>query len=740
MMEPLAHSARSLQGIPEQPYEAHIVNVTTRAEQNAVQAAWYHNGNGKAFVDTVRACAISHDLGKLDGGNQKALHAGPSASLPVNHVDAGVTHLLKYGLGAAAFLVAGHHAPGLRSLIAEYEKGDECLRDLSVKEKVDKKLAEYERLHNGYCLNYKLPVDTESAGVITDADGLKFRLALSCLVDADHGDTARHYQKESDIPPPLPRWRERLQALDAYVVGLSAKAVESERNLLRDEIYGACRDAPIEPPIRACDSPVGSGKTTAVMAHLLQVAIAKNLRHIIVVLPYTNIIRQSVATYREALKLEGEREEEIVAEHHHQADFDSPELRHLTTLWKSPVIVTTAVQFFETLASNQPARLRKLHELPGSAVFLDEAHAAIPTWLWPQTWRWLLALAKDWRCHFVLASGSLARFWEFEKIAGDFAMNAGTQVANLIPAPLRESAHGGETKRIVYHSHPIPFDRSGLIEFVLSKPGPRLIILNTVQSAAVIAHVMREKGYDVLHLSTALAPVDREPIIKKIKRRLSCKADNVWTLVATSCVEAGMDFSFGTAFRESCSIASLIQVGGRVNRHGGSIAAEIWDFRVQDQLLSRHSAFKTSRDILAAIFQENLMQQRTATEVVTEAMRRELMTEFDSTAALLMKREKQRDFPEVAELYRVIDSDTRLVVVKRQLIEAIEQREKVTSQELIRNSVQLWTARIKRLKIEPLAGREEIFKWTAPYDSEFLGYMKGVIPLIEADETGFLEI
>ena len=82
-------------------------------------------------------------------------------------------------------------------------------------------------------------------------------------------------------------------------------------------------------------------------------------------------------------------------------------------------MLTTAVSFFETLAGCDPATLRKLHALPGSAVFIDEAHAALPTNLWPQNWRWLRELAAQWGCHFVFASGSLARFWENADVVGD---------------------------------------------------------------------------------------------------------------------------------------------------------------------------------------------------------------------------------------------------------------------------------------------------------------------------------
>jgi hypothetical protein len=87
-------------------------------------------------------------------------------------------------------------------------------------------------------------------------------------------------------------------------------------------------------------------------------------------------------------------------------------LRYFTTLWECPIIVTTSVQFFETLAACRTARLRKQHQLPGSAVFIDEAHAAVPIHIWPFMWSQALELAENWSCRFVLGSGSLARFWE----------------------------------------------------------------------------------------------------------------------------------------------------------------------------------------------------------------------------------------------------------------------------------------------------------------------------------------
>ncbi len=728
-MELLAHSAKPKLGIPAQSYIKHIENVLSRAEDNARRAACYLTDGEHIFMEAVRAAACLHDLGKLDVENQKVLNSNKRVALPVNHVEAGTARLLRINHMESALLVYGHHA-GLCSIFAETARGKEFfLRDMNCRETTEKWLETYLREHERYT---KSTVD-KSERKRLGWSGLTRRLALSCLVDADHGDTARHYGGEQIIEPPEFRWKERLQALDTYVESLFQKNPFTTRNQQRRDIYNACRIANTNPPIQACDSPVGTGKTTAVMAHLLKVAIAKELRHIVVVLPYTNIIKQSVDVYREALTLPGENPKEIVAEHHHQADFSDIELRQLTALWKAPITVTTAVQFFETLGNNHPAKLRKLHELPGSAVFVDEAHAAIPSWLWPQMWLWIKELVQQWRCHFVLASGSLSRFWLNNKF-----VDSPESIPDLIPEDLRKDSSQREFKRITYHSCEKPLNRGELIDFVLSKRGPRLVILNTVQSAAVIAREMQKAGYPVLHLSTALVPVDRDRIVERVLRQLKARNMTEWALVATSCVEAGMNFSFNTAFRESCATASLIQIGGRVNRHGYYETAEVWDFRVLDPILNRHPSFDTSRLVLNDLFEEKLIQDLSAADAVTEALRREIMSDYSSKTEGIKERERKCDYPEVAKLCRVIDADTRIVVVDKDIVNALENWEKVPILDLLRNSVQLWSQKIDSLSLEPVRGHKELYKWTAPYDPDFLGYMEGVLPLVYAQEKGLV--
>jgi CRISPR-associated endonuclease/helicase Cas3 len=569
--------------------------------------------------------------------------------------------------------------------------------------------------------------------------GLPLRLMLSCLVDADHSDAAAFNNGWQAPEPPAPRWAERLTALDAYVAGFEDRG--GERDAQRRAFYDACRHGgPENAAMVACEGPVGIGKTTAVTAWLLRRAIMTNARRLIIVAPFTAILSQTAKTLRQALVLSDEQDQtdSVVAEHHHRADFSDISSRDLATLWTAPIVLTTAVQFFETLASNRPSVLRKLNALPGSVVFLDEAHAALPNPLWSQNWRWLNELAADWSCSFVFASGSLARFWAIE----DMIAGAPVKLPELVPqdmiAPLRHT----ERNRIAYMALGLLDGPDPLADAVANQAGPRLLILNTVQSAAVMARQIRRNGHDVLHLSTALSPRDREAILAQVIERLKDERRGDWTLVATSLVEAGVDLSFRTAFRERFSAASLIQTGGRLNRHAEyAEGATLYDFTVlPTNGLKPHPAAKVSAGILDHFFREGrLAGDMDPAALVTLAMSRE-MRQRRRFAAEMVKAEGDRDYPKVAELGRVIDADTRLVVVDAGLRDRLSARETVSTRDLLAGSVQIWTNKISTFGLEPIAERSEIYWWPYAYDPSFLGYMEGALRLGDIVEGSALII
>jgi CRISPR-associated endonuclease/helicase Cas3 len=742
----LAHSARPKRGIPKQEYVKHIRAVEEAARRYARGAAEFWEGDRAAFEEAVSGAARVHDLGKVDEKNQAVLDSNTRDKLPVPHEDAGVKYLLDCEWNQAAALVHGHHA-GLQRLVWEFSgRSEYCLRRDPDEERglmtrhVDERLADYAGLH--HALFERLPAKSGDAGSRSGMarrwTGLTWRLALSCLVDADHGDTATHYRNEAPVQPLAGRWGERLAGLDRYVGELGGDNERRARDDIRQKIYDDLRNrSDVHTRFYACDSPVGTGKTTAVMAHLLRAAKVegRELRHIFVVLPYVNIIKQSVKTYRRALVLAGEDPQRVVAAHHHQADYGSPDARQLATLWDCPVTVTTAVQFFETLASNHPARLRKLHELPGSAIFIDEAHAAIPTFLWPLTWRWLRELTEHWGCHVVLGSGSLARFWEQKQI-----VDPPERLPEVVSESVRGAAQAAEGQRVRYERGLRAATPSTLVKYVFEgRPGPRVVVLNTVRSAAVFAKACRDAGRTVLHLSTALTPADRDLIVKRAEAMLKGKTED-WALIGTSCIEAGLDFDFRSAIREACPVASMVQIGGRLNRHGiqGDAVVAIVTLDVGAGEFTELAALRTEVRVLEQFFEHADVNKLSPAELCTRAMKKELdARDLGEKSAKLMKAEEKRDFPEVSKLYRVIDEDTVTAVVDEGLAERLARHDKVDPLDLVECSLRIRRTDVRRYSMTPIV-EDEIYKWTLAYDPDLLGYMAGVFEVERVQSNDFL--
>ncbi|MDR1491129.1 MAG: CRISPR-associated endonuclease Cas3'' [Planctomycetaceae bacterium] len=728
-----AHSPKRDKNVPPQPYEDHINGVYRRADAAVRAILPFAKKDGKLLRQSVERAALLHDLGKLDPKNQKILSGKENAKkLPVLHTDAGTAYFLNDNHLAlySAVVIQAHHI-GYPDFIDETKKEEQIFRSLAVAEHTDQTLDELIKIHK-QCVNGGdlSPLNGEVVGNAL----LFYRLLLSCLADADHTDTAIHYKEQNEPPELIPlRPDKRLVKLDEFIKTLGKKEKFSpkvkERSELRSEMYESCRNAGISDNIVSCDSPVGSGKTTAVMAHLLAQAVQRNLRRIFVVLPFTNIITQSVDTYRKALTLDGEKPEDVVAELHHRADFQNVEARHLTALWHAPIIVTTAVAFFETLASNTPATLRRLHQLPGSAIFVDESHAALPAKLLPLAWQWIQHFAEDWSCYWALASGSLARFWEVEQIRED----AQRKVPELVDNALRQKLAKYENNRISYPKDLTPKTEKELADWITSFDGPRLVIMNTVQSAAVLAdYFAKHFGWDkVEHLSTALTPLDRTKTLERLKRRLfygnhykeQYKISNDWTLIATSCVEAGMDFSFRTGFRELGSLVSLLQAAGRINREGEFGNAEIWTFCITEGgLMKINPGIKNAARVLSGYFEKKIP---ITPELSTQSISDELTLYYNNSEFFdLVNYESCRQFPLVEKNFKVINTDTQITVVNRDLAERIEKHDKVDWREVQQNSIQVLKYKLTQCNAEEIIAG--VYKWTLTYD-DFLGYMAGVL-------------
>lgn len=724
-MEYLAHSQK--ENIPAQPYRDHIKAVYRLASRFAQEAERFATKTDSLLTSCAGTSAKFHDFGKLLDENQAVLRGEKkSARLPIRHEDAGTAYLAKKGSWAAAIAISSHHT-GLPDFHAEsirYEKAfrdkDEATRSAS-EQSMDRLLKIHQEI---------LGSSEDFPTAIYKGDqGLFFRLLLSCIADADHSDTAINYgQYPQNEEIPSLRAEERLKQLDTYVETLKT---EDRRSTLRSEMYESCRNSIRNAQFVSCDSPVGSGKTTAVMAHLLKQASERGLRRIFVVLPFTTIISQSVQIYRDALTLPEEDPEKVVAELHCRTDFTDYETRYLTGLWRSPIIVTTAVAFFETLAANKPSTLRRLHELPGSAIFMDESHAALPLKLLPLAWRWIVGLAEEWGCYWVLGSGSLVEFWKLHRLTGN-----NPDIPELVSQELREQLIQYEKGRISLRMKDEPLALDGFLDWIQSFPGPRLVIVNTIGCAAVVADQIRERSgrNRVEHLSTALTAVDRTETVRRIKERLQDQTDTDWTLVATSCVEAGVDFSFRTGFRQSASLLSLIQASGRVNRHGIYSDAEMWNFKFQEnESFNNNRSFTLSSEILERYFK---VHKEISPALCTLSINDEITLDDSILRDVqrFKKRENEYAFETLAKEFEVIENNTLTAIFDPDLINKIRYG-KGNWQEVQKKAFNIRIGLQKKWGLEPISSN--IYRWTLPYDS-FLGYMRGVL-WKEDTRTNFLD-
>jgi CRISPR/Cas system-associated endonuclease/helicase Cas3 len=204
-----------------------------------------------------------------------------------------------------------------------------------------------------------------------------------------------------------------------------------------------------------------------------------------------------------------------------------------------------------------------------------------------------------------------------------------------------------------------------------------------------------------------------------------------------------MDFSFRTGFRERASTASLIQIGGRVNRGNeidGAEVPEVWDLLLRDDQFRCNPAVSVSCRALGYFTLDELNAMKTS-ELATIAMRREWTCGAEEKARQLIEHEEGMEYPSVSKESRVIDTDTRTVIIDKSLADAVQRNEKVSRMEIMKYSVQIWANRIDKLALAPIGhdrqpSESALYFWSYEYESDFLGYMKGALKLDEFFASG----
>ena len=527
-------------------------------------------------ADVGRVAGLLHDLGKYTQEFQDRLSGGRR----VNHSTAGAKVAVdRYGkhLGKMlAFCIAGHHAG-----LANGVNGEQTTAlDVRLKEKVPELDPVWEQ---EIALPSSLPHPRlKPRGPDTTGFCAAFfiRMLFSALVDADFLDTEDYFAALDGAPKPRgqhPTLAELRRRLDACLDKLAASVEPNPVNDLRQEVLAHVRGKASEPPgLFTLTVPTGGGKTLTSLAFALDHARRHGLARVIYVIPYMSIIEQTAAVFRTALRGCDAEEPDFIIEHHSTFDEDrigrrdaGEKLRLAMENWDAPIIVTTAVQFFESLFSNRPSRCRKLHNIANSVVILDEAQTLPLQYLRPCVTA-LDELARNWRTSVVLCTATQPALAQSNGFSGGFE-----NVRELAPEPERLY----RTLKRTRVRHEGQLDDAALTERLHESP-QSLCIVNTRRHARELYERMADaKG--AAHLTTLMCARHRREKLGVVRERLRNGAPV--RLVATSLVEAGVDLDFRVVWRAEAGLESIIQAAGRCNREGRAEMGDVFVFKPSDE-------------------------------------------------------------------------------------------------------------------------------------------------------------
>ena len=546
-----AHSGRSEDRSDWQPLATHLRNVGRLASE---RAAAFGMSRG------AEAAGLLHDLGKYTAEFQRRI-AGDAVR--VDHATHGARLAVEsYGkLGhLLAYAIAGHHA-GLANGVGGLERRALQERLQGVGLPALKSAWKHEiALPEQRALAFPIqPHSRERAGFQL---AFLVRMLFSCLVDADFLDTEAFYDgldgKTSARLGPQPGLNALRERLDAY---LSAFSADTEVNRIRADILAHVRrQAGHAPGLFSLTVPTGGGKTLASLAFALDHAICHGLRRVIVVIPFTSVVEQTARVFRAAL---GPLGDAAVLEHHSAFVARTPpgdpdyfqsreKLRLAMENWDAPIVVTTAVQFFESLFAARPAQCRKLHSMAGSVVILDEAQTLPLKHLRPAVAA-IDELARNYRSSMVLCTATQPAL-EAPAFAGGL-----DGVRELAPEPKRLF---DKLERVRVRHVGVLDDDALAAE--LSRREQVLCVVNNRRHARAayqaIAHLPGAR-----HLSTLMCARHRGAVLDDIRGML--KRGQACRLVSTSLIEAGVDISLPAVLRAEAGLDSIAQAAGRCNRN-----------------------------------------------------------------------------------------------------------------------------------------------------------------------------
>lgn len=557
MPEPLAHSPNLL-GLPH-PLRDHLLAVAALAAEFAA---------GFDSAEYARCAGLLHDLGKNAEAFQECLRRTEDAHIEVSrtgygdHASAGAIHALEvFGdrLGLPlAFVVAGHHG-GLDDR--------PCLKARLDDPGKKQRLAVARKNPDAYFPELATPSLT---AFLLSVKGREFyhryelwvRMLFSCLVDADFLDTEAHFDRHKAVSRGhYPSLADLKGCYDAHMAGLAATA--GTVNDVRRRVLADCRQAGANSPqgVFTLTAPTGCGKTLAAMGFALEHAVARGLDRVIVVIPFTSIIDQNAAVYREVFGPEN------VIDHHASLDPKKETARNRVACenWDAPVVVTTSVQFVESLFANKPSRCRKLHNIVNSVVVFDEVQT-LPIGHLAPILGVLKELVDNYKVSLVLSTATQPALKRRPSLPDGFA-NAIEIVSHVeeVFASLRRVNVSWPPTLATPTTWPD-------LAAELLRHDEVLCVVHRREDARQLAELVPES----IHLSALMCPAHRLVVIKEVKKRLEAnrrrreRSEPIEPvrLISTQLIEAGVDVDFPEVYRAAGGLDSIAQAAGRCNREG----------------------------------------------------------------------------------------------------------------------------------------------------------------------------
>lgn len=547
-----------------QPLSEHLWNVARLAKIFAEPLG---------FGEQAEAAGLLHDLGKYREAFQEYLKGERARSAETQHAIYGACLAATLKANDLAFVIAGHHAGLHNKCDLDRVRDQKIIDELSLLKK---------RFIDDFG---NIPLFTPPSAFIKSQYSCEFyiRLLFSCLIDADRLDSAAWPN-----PPTFGKTHLNPDKLLTQLLAVKErKQSQSPPGLLsniRNSIFDRCLIAGEESQgFFALSVPTGGGKTLSSMAFALSHAKKHKLRRVIVVIPYLSIIEQNAQEYKKIFGEDWVLEcHSAVNANEDDQEREDSELELISENWDAPLIVTTAVQFLESLLASSPKKCRKLHRVAHSVVIFDEVQT-LPVHLLKPLFNVFRELKENYGVTFVFSTATNPAFIRCNDIPDGLVPS---ELKLIIPLTEQKS-HFQSLNRINYH-FPKKEEKIGWPQLAqkLAASKQVLCVVNLTRHAydlwnelkALVPHEERP-----IHLSASMCPQHRLDLIHQIKKLL--KEGKPCRVVSTQLIEAGVDIDFPVVWRALGPLDSIVQSAGRCNREGLLTKGDVFVFRPADHQL-----------------------------------------------------------------------------------------------------------------------------------------------------------